>query len=93
MTVIWSHLLVCNMALCLIVYAIAGDVQFEFRRAHDGFSSLELGLHTTFMFVSCGVLAAVLWGLKRFPTDEWSWEQRALVLLLFGILALNSKYI
>lgn len=68
----------------------AGDVRFEFTRAHDGFSSLELGFRTTFMFVTCAVIAATFWGLRHSPVAEWSWEQRALALLLFGLLLLNS---
>jgi len=69
-----------------------GDVQLTFWRAHDGFSSLELSLKIVFMFISSITMVGFLYTLRDAALDTWSWEQRALALLLVGLLAFNPFF-
>jgi len=67
-----------------------GDVKMEFKRTHQGFSTLELSIRIVFTFISAGVIFAALWVLRDSPVSDWAWEQRGLALLLFGLLGLNN---
>jgi len=69
-----------------------GDVKFVIWMGHGGFSSLELALRIVFLFVASVILIAFLWALRKVPMEEWAWEQRALVVMLLGLLALNNPF-
>jgi len=69
-----------------------GDVQFTVWFGHTGYSSLELALRIVYLFTASVLLIAFLWHLRGVALEDWAWEQRALVLLLLGVLALNNPF-
>lgn len=69
-----------------------GDVKLTLWQGSAGYSSLELALRIIYLFGASTILIAFLWTLRRVPMDEWAWEQRALVILLLSLLALNNPF-
>eukprot|EP00026_Physarum_polycephalum_P007636 Phypoly_transcript_07701.p1 GENE.Phypoly_transcript_07701~~Phypoly_transcript_07701.p1 ORF type:complete len:457 (+),score=40.01 Phypoly_transcript_07701:137-1507(+) len=72
--------------------AFVGDVKFSIWTGNSGFSSYELALRVIFLFITCILLVAYLWFMRSTPLDDWAWEQKALALLLLGLLALNNPF-
>jgi hypothetical protein len=69
-----------------------GDVKFSIWTGHAGYSTLELALRVVFLFITCILLVVFLWFMRAQPMDEWAWEQKALVILLLGLLGLNNPF-
>ncbi len=67
-----------------------GDVRFSIWTGHSKYSSMELALRLVFLFVAAILLIVFLWFLRINSMEEWAWEQRAVVVLLIGVLALNG---
>eukprot|EP01111_Echinosteliopsis_oligospora_P000199 TRINITY_DN10188_c0_g1_i1.p1 TRINITY_DN10188_c0_g1~~TRINITY_DN10188_c0_g1_i1.p1 ORF type:complete len:464 (+),score=113.67 TRINITY_DN10188_c0_g1_i1:53-1444(+) len=68
------------------------DVVFTFYYDTDGYSSLELGWRISMLAITAGVILAFLWAMRNTSFDEWSWEQKAILWLLFALLGYNNPF-
>lgn len=60
---------------------------------HGGFSSLDMGFRISYLIIGAAVLAYYLWVMHYLPFADWTWEQRATLLLLIGLACHNSNAI
>jgi len=69
-----------------------GDVTFALKMGSDGFANMEIGYQITYFIVSVAVMVFYFVKMRKAPTVDWSWEQRALALLLVGLVCHNDIF-
>jgi len=69
-----------------------GDVQFVLKSGSDGFARIEIGFLTTYWLISMAITIFYFFKMRKASTADWSWEQRAMGLLLIGLICNNDIF-
>jgi len=67
-----------------------GDCDFTAWKAHERFSSFEIGVHLTLMIISCFGIIIFLIGMRKYSLTSWTFEQKFLFALFFSLLLSNN---
>jgi len=68
------------------------QVEFQVWYQHIGFSTLEMGFRVTYLIITTFVIMFLLFRIYNISYNDWSWEQRAAVLLLIGLVLYNNPF-
>ncbi|KYR02690.1 hypothetical protein DLAC_00149 [Tieghemostelium lacteum] len=71
---------------------IVGDIDFTAWKAHDQFSSFEIGTHLSLMIVSCVAVFVYLIAMRHYSLFVWTFEQKFLFLLFFVLILSNNPF-
>ncbi|EGC31269.1 hypothetical protein DICPUDRAFT_156902 [Dictyostelium purpureum] len=67
-----------------------GDINFTAWRAHDSFSSFEIGVHLTLVIISCIGIVGFLVAMRTYSLIKWTFEQKYLFAIFFVLLLSNN---
>ncbi|KAF2070833.1 hypothetical protein CYY_007857 [Polysphondylium violaceum] len=81
---------VVNIYISNATSLFIGDCDFTAWKAHESFSSFEIGVHLTLMIISCIGIIAFLVGMRRYSLISWTFEQKFLFALFFSLLLSNN---